>query len=173
MPSHYLNQYWVIINWTLRNKLQWKSNLLNSNQNRKFFIQDNASENVICEMAAILSRGRQVYAYFPYIQQANIANKSLLWRLRWSLWDWKRQERKKNYVNTWYEPWSMQPLTISTFTTQAMVSWWLHDMETLSVLLALCERNPLVTSVFLSNGQKWGPLMFSFLLAWTRYSTNN
>ena len=23
MPSHYLNQCWVIVNWTLRNKLQW------------------------------------------------------------------------------------------------------------------------------------------------------
>ena len=22
-PSHYLNQWWVIVNWTLRNKLQW------------------------------------------------------------------------------------------------------------------------------------------------------
>ena len=44
-----------IINWTLRNKLQWsfsgKSN---------FFIQENAFENVACEMSAILSRGRWV-----------------------------------------------------------------------------------------------------------------
>ena len=24
-PSHYLNQYWVIVNWTLRNKPQWIS----------------------------------------------------------------------------------------------------------------------------------------------------
>ena len=23
VPSHYLNQCWVIVNWTLRNKLQW------------------------------------------------------------------------------------------------------------------------------------------------------
>ena len=23
MPSHYLNQYWNIINWTLRNNIQW------------------------------------------------------------------------------------------------------------------------------------------------------
>ena len=32
---HYLNQCWLIINWTLRNKLQW-----NSNQNTKYFIND-------------------------------------------------------------------------------------------------------------------------------------
>ena len=26
MPSHYLNQCWVIVSWTLRNKLQWNIN---------------------------------------------------------------------------------------------------------------------------------------------------
>ena len=31
VPSHYLNQYWIIINWTFGNNLQW-----NSNQNTKF-----------------------------------------------------------------------------------------------------------------------------------------
>ena len=41
----------VIVNWTLRNKLQW-----NFNQNTKC-IQDNPSENIVCEMASILSRG--------------------------------------------------------------------------------------------------------------------
>ena len=43
-PSHYLNQCWVIVNWTLRNKLQW-----NFNQNTKFFIHENLSENVVCQ----------------------------------------------------------------------------------------------------------------------------
>ena len=33
MPSHHLNQYWLIVNWTLRNKYQW-----NFNQNTKLFI---------------------------------------------------------------------------------------------------------------------------------------
>ena len=50
-PSHYLNQCWLIVNWTLRNKLQW-----NSSRNTKFFIHENAFENVVCEMVAILSR---------------------------------------------------------------------------------------------------------------------
>ena len=35
-PSHYLNQCWVIVNWALRNRLQWKFN-----QNTKFFIHEN------------------------------------------------------------------------------------------------------------------------------------
>ena len=52
-PTHYLDQCWDIVNWTLRNKLQW-----NLNRNSHIFIQENAFENVVCEMAAILSRPR-------------------------------------------------------------------------------------------------------------------
>ena len=47
-PSHYLNQYWNMVNGTLRNKLQW-----NINRNSYIFIQENALENVVCEMASI------------------------------------------------------------------------------------------------------------------------
>ena len=32
-----------------------------------------------------------------------------------------------------------------------LLSWWCHQMETFSLLLALCEGNPLVTGVFLSQ----------------------
>ena len=50
-PSHYLNQWWNIVNWTLRNKLQW-----HFNRNLNIFIQENALEDVVCEMASIFSR---------------------------------------------------------------------------------------------------------------------
>ena len=40
-----------IVNWTLRNKRQW-----NCNQNLNIFIQENALEYVVCEMASILSQ---------------------------------------------------------------------------------------------------------------------
>ena len=50
-PSHYLNQCWIIVNWTLRNRLQW-----NLNRNSNIYIQENAFESVVCETAAILSR---------------------------------------------------------------------------------------------------------------------
>ena len=43
---------WVIDNWTLGNKLNW-----NFNKNIKNFIHENASENIACNMAAILSGG--------------------------------------------------------------------------------------------------------------------
>ena len=52
-PSHYLNQFWSIVNWTIENKFQW-----NFNQNTKLFIHENASENIVCETVAMLSRGR-------------------------------------------------------------------------------------------------------------------
>ena len=45
----------ALVNWTHRNKPQW-----NFNQNTKLFIHKNAFENIACEMAAILSRGRWV-----------------------------------------------------------------------------------------------------------------
>ena len=45
------NQCLVIFNWTLRNKLQW-----NFDQNTKLFIHENASENIVSETVAILSR---------------------------------------------------------------------------------------------------------------------
>ena len=50
VPSHYLNQCWVIITWTRRNKLRW-----NFSQKSKFFIYKNAFENVVYEMAPIFS----------------------------------------------------------------------------------------------------------------------
>ena len=55
MPSHYLNQCWVIVNWTLKNKLQW-----NFNQNTKLLIHENASKNFVCEMAPFLFRVNEI-----------------------------------------------------------------------------------------------------------------
>ena len=47
---YYMNQCWLIINWTLRNKHQW-----NWNPDENIFCQQNSFKN-ICEMAAILYR---------------------------------------------------------------------------------------------------------------------
>ena len=57
--SHYLNQCWNIVNWTSRNKLQWKFN-----RNSNIFIHENTFENVGCETAAILSRPQCVAELF-------------------------------------------------------------------------------------------------------------
>ena len=47
--SYCLNQCLDIVNWALRNKLQW-----NINQNSYIFIQENEFKNGICKLAAIL-----------------------------------------------------------------------------------------------------------------------
>ena len=49
-PSHCLNQCWNIVTWTFRNNLQW-----NLNWNSNIFIQENAFENFVWKMSAILS----------------------------------------------------------------------------------------------------------------------
>ena len=54
MACRLLNQCWVIINRTLRNKLR------NFSKKSNFFVQENAFENFVCEMTAILSKGRWV-----------------------------------------------------------------------------------------------------------------
>ena len=55
VPSLYLNQCWNIVNWTLRNKLQW---ILN--RNLYLFIEENALskkiQNFVLTMTAILPR---------------------------------------------------------------------------------------------------------------------
>ena len=54
------NQCWDIVNWNLRNKLQW-----NLKRNSYIFIQENAFENVVWRMAAILSRPQCVNSLKP------------------------------------------------------------------------------------------------------------
>ena len=55
-----LNLCWVIVIWTLSKKLHW-----NFNQNIKLSIHENASEIIVCGMAAILSRGRWINSLRP------------------------------------------------------------------------------------------------------------
>ena len=43
-----LDKCWNIVNWTIRNKLLWNLNL-----NADISIQENAFENVVCEIVAI------------------------------------------------------------------------------------------------------------------------
>ena len=51
IDSDNLNQCWNIVNSNIRNKFQW-----NLKRNSNIFIQGNAFENVVCEMAVILYR---------------------------------------------------------------------------------------------------------------------
>ena len=89
VPSHYLNQCWVIVNWTLRNKLQW-----NFNQNTKLFIHKNAFQNIVCQMAAILSKGR-------WVKTENILS-NILYHDKWSL---TRTAANNCHINNWLAVW--------------------------------------------------------------------
>ena len=59
-PSHYLNQGWNIVNWSLRNRLQW-----NANWNPYVVIQGNALENVVCKISGIRSWPQYVKVRTP------------------------------------------------------------------------------------------------------------
>ena len=67
-------------NWTLMNKLQW-----NSYQNTKLFIHENASENIVSEMGAILFRVRWV--------------KSLVVTNRWSVNTLRLRQDGRNFAD--------------------------------------------------------------------------
>ena len=49
-PSHYLNQYCIIVNWNLRNKRK-----LNCSRNSNIFFHTKAIENSVCKISSILS----------------------------------------------------------------------------------------------------------------------
>ena len=50
VPSHYLNQCWIIVNWMHGNIFQW-----NLNHNKTLFITKSIFENVVFKMLAIWS----------------------------------------------------------------------------------------------------------------------
>ena len=52
-------------------------------------------------------------------------------------------------------------------------SWWRHQMETFSALLAICAVNSPVTDEFPHKGQRRGALMFSLICAWIYGWVNN
>ena len=58
VPSHYPNQCWRLLNWTLGNIIQW-----NLNQKTIIHIEENGFEDVICKMLAIFSKCEWVIAY--------------------------------------------------------------------------------------------------------------
>ena len=73
-----------IVNWILRNKVQWYFI-----QNTKLFIDENAFENIVCEIAAILSRGRWVN--FLYYQHCHLPYIALWYRIY-----------STSYYHTWH-----------------------------------------------------------------------
>ena len=55
----------------------------------------------------------------------------------------------------------------------SLITWWRHQMETFSALLAICAGNSPVTVNSLHKGQWRGALMFSLICAWMNGSVNS
>ena len=68
----------------------------------------------------------------------------------------------KNAPINKYQPFSYHPL-----------SWWRHQMETFSALLAICAGNSPVPGEFPHKGQWRGALMFSLICVWINGWVNN
>ena len=83
---------WVIVNWTIRNKIQW-----NISRNWNIFIQGNAFENV-WQMAAILSRPQMLNQL-----SLNFFHGVLLALVRHWLRQWFGTERTPSHsLNQWW-----------------------------------------------------------------------
>ena len=54
-----------------------------------------------------------------------------------------------------------------------LCSWWRHQMETFSALLAICAGNSPVPGEFPTQGQWRGALMFSLICVWINSCVNN
>ena len=61
--SHYLNQCWLLVTWTLGDILEWNRN--QNTQIQKYTFEVNTSENVVCKMATTLSRPQSVNSSPP------------------------------------------------------------------------------------------------------------
>ena len=82
----------------------------------------NASENIVCEMAAIFSRGRWVNPGHIYSRQLQVPQEHVIHHV---------SHTSQGLEKAPYETEIQEPGT----------SWWLYGMEILSALLALCEEN--------------------------------
>ena len=65
------------------------------------------------------------------------------------------------------------PVKYESDRTTLNPSWWHHQMETISALLANCAGNSPVPGEFPHKGQWRGALMFSLICAWINDWVNN
>ena len=69
VPSHHLNQCWLIGKWTLRNELQW-----NLNGNTKLFVHENAYALYPCEQTSVKFESNINACFKKYIWKYHLHN---------------------------------------------------------------------------------------------------
>ena len=190
-PSHYLIQYRYIVNSNLSNKFQW-----NIKPNLCIFFQENAFENVVCEMVAIFTRPQFVKTFhINFLFSPLVCHSSLLRTLPciikhvhvtfasiviwyclslyhtffniFSIWDYldnisfrKMQSYLNVIIHSRVQPWQcFLNWRFANFRYDCNKqlpcnSWWRHQIETFSELLALCVGNSPVTGI-----RKWCDLV--------------
>ena len=99
----------ILLVWTLRTKLMW-----NSNRNSYIFIQENAFENIVCEMSAILSRPQYVNVLilsdaYTFQWTASSMLQAMDWRLLGSILIYSQKKPHKNMSIFLYSPRCVNP----------------------------------------------------------------
>ena len=95
----------------------------------------------------------------------------------WNLSIYNHRTRTNNSI--WYiydnaeTPPKQQPVLKYHMCSNLLLSWWRHQMETFSALLALCEGNSPVTGNSPLKGQWRGASMFSLTRPWTNGWANH
>ena len=133
VPICYLNQCCNVVNSDLRNKLRW-----NLKRNSYIFRKENAFENVVCEMAAILS----LLLYITSI---------LKYSVRYSYINQPKWTRLFLPYSLGLPHWQKYGCCSAVEVTLGDMACWRHQMETFSTLRALCEGNPSATGGFPSQ----------------------
>ena len=155
VQSYYLNQCWIIVNSTLGNKLQW-----NFNHNSKFFIQEIAFKNVVCEMAVTVQMFRQyvspshqrilywqlctVCRYFSFMGKDFRSPCHIIVQKCYNQWfvTSGSNNSSSNSISRRNEhQWTPEKSLVKN-------AWWRHEMEAFSALLALCAGNSPATGDF-------------------------
>ena len=76
-------------------------------------------------------------------------------------------------LNNAYTKFHLNPLRSNEYAACMHSTWWRHQMEIFSALLAFCAGNSPVTGEFPHKGQWRGVLAFSFICASTNSCVNN
>ena len=93
-PCHYLNQCCLVVNWPLRNTIQW-----NSNQDTRLFIMKVHLKLSSAKTAAILFRGVESMIYSPATYPTQNKSGSLTVIALIYFWEWIDTTTKLSYLS--------------------------------------------------------------------------
>ena len=92
------------------------------------------------------------------------------------IWSWIVLAQYSNitaWVPNWNTQWHHAIMVCARISVLSSCSWWRHQMETFSALLALCAGNSPVPVNSPHKGQWRRTLMFSLICAWINDWVNN